>query len=164
MNTKKKLVVLTMVVMMLVTAVGYAAWSDSLVALGTAKTATFDVYFKEASCNGQMDPVMGLGTDDVCFTVNGIVPGETRTVYLTIKNNGTLDAKLTDLVSTRQPLGPYDAINFIMVRSSAETIPAGGTGVLEVSFTINDAYDDFDDGQPIVYSDTFRIKVTYAQP
>lgn len=102
MNGKRKLVVVVLFLMMMVTAVAYAAWSDTIDVHGTVDTGDFDVHW--------VDPVVsktatGVGgdaegrvtathsTDDhYTIVVENAKPGEVYTVQLKAENKGSLEA------------------------------------------------------------------------
>ena len=116
MKNMKKLAVISLVVMMMVTAVGYAAFSDDLTVKGTASNAKFDVQFTEATDGEYIDllvntaakgPGHGNGPKDpkepkepkdnpdvISVKVTNLIPGQQATATGKIKNFGTVYAYL----------------------------------------------------------------------
>lgn len=105
MKNKRNLVVISLVVMMMITAVGYAAFSDSLDAIGTATNASFDVqyvYANPADYNADVASVVigqqngDVGDDgkydNLSVAISNIVPGKEYKVKFGIRNNGSVTA------------------------------------------------------------------------
>ncbi len=104
MNTKRNLIVLSLVVMMLITAVGYASFGDTLVIAGNVSTASFDVQITDASIVGVGSP-NGVATrsivkqgndiaDKLTITITDALPGEEYDFVVQVHNFGTSPAKI----------------------------------------------------------------------
>jgi hypothetical protein len=157
MNNKKKLAVISLVVMMMITAVGYAAFSDSLDLQGTATNASFDVQFVYAD---QADysanvarVVIGQQTNDgddgkydsLSVAISNIVPGEKYTVKFGVKNNGSVPAYFNGF-----SLDPVDAYNTKMAENyiqqvlqdvSTAVVDPGETEYITYEFGLKDTVD-----------------------
>lgn len=100
---KKSYLLIVLVIMLIAIAVGYAAFSQSLKISGTAKAVgEWDVHFETAEINDQSTDdqktcTATVNTDKTEVTVNVQLsyPGDGHTITTTIKNNGTIPAKLT---------------------------------------------------------------------
>lgn len=100
---KKSYLLIVLVIMLIAIAVGYAAFSQSLKITGTAKAVgEWDVHFETAKINDQSTEdakvcSATVNTDKTEVTVNVQLsyPGDGHTITTTIKNNGTIPAKLT---------------------------------------------------------------------
>lgn len=119
-KTKKKYLIILLVVLLLGLAVGYAAFSDTLLITGTASAGgTFDVKFIEYSLTNSQgidttnSTVVASNDDDtLTVTVAGLsYPGAGTTVHTKIKNVGSIPAKVKSVTAT----------------------PASGTGALDTS-------------------------------
>lgn len=136
-KSKMNYAIIALVVVLLAIAIGYAAFSATLIVNGTATgTGTWDVHFKSAALkdsSGNTDSKHGsvVLTDakTVTATVNLAYPGDAVVLEVVVENSGNIPAKLTsfdidgvtlddpDLEVTQAESGPTDD----------ETLAAGGT-------------------------------------
>lgn len=144
-KTKRNYVVIALVIILLTLAIGYAAFSDTLTISGTANAkGTFDMSFESASID--LDTAKGIDKTNSSAKVNAsdsnkldvvikdlAYPGAGASVTAVIKNNGTVDAKLTGLNFT----GNNDTdieISYPTDLVEGEIVPAKGT--CTVTFTV----------------------------
>jgi hypothetical protein len=105
MNMNKKIAILALVAIMMVTAVGYAAFSDRLAVNGTVSSSDFDVRFVPINnaanvvvyINGQSVSPLGDEVnvaDHLDIGITGLIPGTEYPVYVAVKNFGSTPAVL----------------------------------------------------------------------
>lgn len=99
---KKNYLLIVLVIMLIAIAVGYAAFTQSLTITGTAKAVgEWKVHFTSATINDQTTDdqktcTASLNADGTAATVSVQLsyPGDGHTITTTIKNEGTIPAKL----------------------------------------------------------------------
>lgn len=95
-RNKRSYIIIALIVVLLLSAVGYAAFQANLTITGTATgTATWDVHFKSTSTGGDSAPVISTDGKSITFTSTLGFPGDAQELTAVIENSGTLDAKLT---------------------------------------------------------------------
>ena len=97
---RSKFLALALIVSLMVMGVGYAKWSDTLVAVGTVKTGTLDVGFVKQNYHdndGIIDVKVNtyVQDDKATVTVENMYPGSEAEFQLELKNYGSLPAKTT---------------------------------------------------------------------
>ena len=93
-RNKRSYIIIALIVVLLLSAVGYAAFQANLNITGTATgTATWDVHFKNTSTGGA-EAISNDG-HTLTFTSNLSFPGDAQEITAVIENSGTLNAKLT---------------------------------------------------------------------
>ena len=111
MKNRKRIVVAFLCVAMLLLAVGYAAFTDTLTIIGNivadmkqaeinydANVYFADVKFLTSSSSGDktQDTVSGAGTDDATFAIHSLaVLGESADVQFTIQNDSNVPVNVT---------------------------------------------------------------------
>lgn len=109
MKDSKSLVIGILCAVICVMAVAYAGFTTNLTINGTGTvTSTWDVQITAVSCSatkaagGQdlTNPIGSTGTDGLSasFSISLVQPGDTAYCDVTVKNNGTLPAKLNTTV------------------------------------------------------------------
>lgn len=172
MKNMKKLAVISLVVMMMVTAVGYAAWSDSVTAVGTVVSGTFGVKFDKADSQATQGVSYTHNDDKATFTVGNVIPGEQRLVRLAVKNEGSVPAYLnpTDLIIL--PTLDWDNVwlQFKVDASSALYLApagqAGDHGYLDITFEMDPKKPlvvNAIDGMMTPFSDEWSVTANYSQ-
>ncbi len=187
MNSKRKLAVVSLVVMMMVTAVGYAYFSDSLLINGTANNAKFDVQFKEyanglsaayESENRLLEAAaMTMGwpggpggggwpggnnnPDVIDVKVTNLVPGESCSLTGTLINKGTVHAYNED--DDWLFLGAEPSNYKVDLVLPDVLDPNGGEGAFTLTVTMNSDIDDFDGVDTGDYEENFKIQFAYRQ-
>ena len=130
--------IIVLVVLLLALAVGYAAFTTTLTITGTATGhTTWEVKFTNAQlldAEGNADTAHGTVTfDDTTVTATGITlayPGDAVNLRVTIKNNGSLKAKLTgyQITETNGTNGADITVTpAVASGQNGEIINAGGT-------------------------------------
>ncbi len=185
MKNKRKLAVISLVVMMMVTAVGYAAFSDSLKVEGTASNAKFDVQFVEPNVSGEYVSVLanskslvggghggpggpGGGYNDpydkgdtVHVTVSNLIPGETATATGHIKNLGSVYAYLQGAASITK-----NTQNYTMTLQLPEVLgytSADNTGEYFLTVTMKSSIEEKDGVDAGKYTDECDFVFSYQQ-
>ena len=104
-KSKKNYAVIVLIVLLLAIAIGYAAFSQTLIITGTATgTATWDVHFKSATLkdsSGATDTEHGTVSFDATTVTANITlkyPGDGVVLDAVIENSGTVPAKLTNVI------------------------------------------------------------------
>lgn len=177
MKNKRKLAVISLVVMMMVTAVGYAAFSDTLTVYGGAASATFDVQFKNPIAeNSTSDLTFDVAEasasrgrtqnpgDTLLFGFANVVPGKVYTATATIENHGSINAIL-DRVTLD------DAAQYFDVSFDAPTLLApwrqdGYAKTLTVTLKLKDEYSNQPEGVSLPFVDwpyTIKATINYTQ-
>lgn len=139
---KKNYLVILLIVFLLALAVGYAAFSDTLLIDGTASAnGTFDMQFDSCTVTGKVGVTTATGVisedkDTLTVTVTDLAyPGAGAQFDVVIKNVGTIPAKIKAVTptnitgSTNIKISGLDAID-----ESHDSIPANGT--CNLSFTV----------------------------
>lgn len=89
------------VILILAIGVSYAYFSSTLYISGTAKLiGNFEVLFTDVSISNQTELESVLISDtgnSFTFNVRLALPGDSDTIYYTIKNNGTMDVTIDEL-------------------------------------------------------------------
>lgn len=178
-SKKKNYIAIVLIVLLLALAVGYAAFSQTLTITGnaTAKAGTWDVKFTNASATASIvdgtaaNSAVVTNDQTVTVTVNLATPGDGSNVTATIKNNGTVDAKLTgfnvssaNLTKVSDTVYQTDAIKLTL-----PTVTADGTDVIAAgsskTFTFSVEWDSSVDEATVGAGQTasFDITFTYQQ-
>lgn len=178
-SNKKNYIAIVLIVLLLALAVGYAAFSQTLTITGTAtaKAGTWDVKFTNA--NATQSIVDGTAansavvTNDktVTVTVNLATPGDGSNVTATIKNNGTVDAKLTgfnvssaNLAKVSDTVYQTDAIKLTLptvTQDGTDVIAAGSSKTFAFSVEWDSSVNEATVGTGQTAS--FDITFTYEQ-
>lgn len=161
---RKNALIVALVAVVLFMSLGYAAFASSLQINGTAKTTgSWDVKFTAldktlSSGATEVVPSSFTGTT-VLFNVELHAPGDSAVYVATIKNNGTISAKLSSIVAPN--LDGTDPIKYSMSGISTNDVLApGATRVV----TITVQYDQ-NITQPTenVYSKDLAITFNFEQ-
>ena len=105
-NRGRNIVIGTLLAAVAIMAVGYAALAQTLTINGTAEIgATWDVRITEISNGTATNGASNASTPrytatSATFSTNLTVPGSKMVYTITVRNNGTLNARLTDLTKT----------------------------------------------------------------
>ena len=184
MKNKRKLAVISLVVMMMVTAVGYASFSDNLKIDGYAENAKFDVQWVEQTKEGvyQSKVKVGLselsaaGTesldwwkpdpkpvddpDTLCVSVGNLIPGESVTVTGALVNKGTVHAYSE---------GKWEYIggapnNYDVELTLPKVLnPHNGTGTYSLKVTMKSGISVSEGADPKDFDENFDIQLAYHQ-
>ena len=124
---EKNFIIMWICMIIMTIGVSYAYFSSSLYIYGIATLdGTFDIKFSEASIVNQSElETINISDSgiELSFNVKLALPGESDTIEYTIKNNGTIDAVLDELVVTSET----DTDVTFNCSSIAGDLPSGGT-------------------------------------
>lgn len=141
----KSSLIMVLLAVVFVMAIGYAAFSQNLNITGNAQiTSSWDVHIEEISVASEQNQGKNIGATvsedklSVNFQAELVVPESSVTYNITVKNGGTIDAKL-------------DSINFDDSQNEAiqfsyngiqlnDTIESGSTQTFTVTVTFNPSY------------------------
>jgi len=151
----------TVVVIM---AVAYAAFSTTLTINGTASiSSTWEVGFEQESSSCSDGSVVSVTGTLATLAVELESPGDSVTCTLTVKNTGTLDAKLESIVVTPSGNAPITFTTSPAVGADLSTRPVlaktNGTETITVTATYNANVES----QPESVQNTVLVKVNYVQ-
>ena len=147
MNTKRNLFIISLVVMMLITAVGYAAFSDTLTVNGSVGTASFNVQFYDVSTvqtgakNGTIAAALDVDEwsgekDKLTITLSNAKPNEVYTAVVRIRNIGASPATFDLLAYQALDLNPNTCS--VVITPGTDPIPAGGLATFNITLTMKD--------------------------
>ena len=160
---KKKIVIITLSVLVLIMVIGYSVFSTNLKINGTANIAsTWKVVFtkiEEVSKSSGVtvtDTPIASGTS-VTFNVDFKLPGDEIIYKVTVANQGTLDAIIQNIASSE--LGS-DAIKFKIDGIKIGDKLAKST---TTTFNITISYDSSITSQPSLTDNKLTLDVTYVQ-
>ncbi len=160
---KKKIVIITLSLLVLIMVIGYSVFSTNLKINGTANIAsTWKVVFtkiEEVSKSSGVtvtDTPIASGTS-VTFNVDFKLPGDEIIYKVTVANQGTLDAIIQNIASSE--LGS-DAIKFKIDGIKIGDKLAKGT---TTTFNITISYDSSITSQPSLTDNKLTLDVTYVQ-
>ena len=105
-KSKKTNVLAILIVLLLVLAVAYAAFNQTLIISGTATAhGSWDIHFENASITPEDGNTAVIGktegasvNDKLTVTASLSYPGDKATVSVDIANDGSVDAKLTEFL------------------------------------------------------------------
>ncbi len=160
---KKKIVIITLSLLVLIMVIGYSVFSTNLKINGTANIAsTWKVVFtkiEEVSKSSGVtvtDTPIASGTS-VTFNVDFKLPGDEIIYKVTVANQGTLDAIIQNIASSE--LGS-DAIKFKIDGIKIGDKLAKST---TTTFNITISYDSSITSQPSLTDNKLTLDVTYVQ-
>lgn len=95
-RNKRSYIIIALIVVLLLSAVGYAAFQANLTITGTATgSAKWDVHFTSASTGGDSTPTISTDGKTLTFTSTLGFPGDAQEITAVIENSSTMAAKLT---------------------------------------------------------------------
>lgn len=141
----KSSLIMVLLAVVFVMAVGYAAFSQQLTINGSAQiTSTWDVHIEEISVASEQNQGKNISATvaqdklSVSFQTELVVPASSVTYNITVKNGGTIDAKLDSLVfndSNNEAIKySYSGINL------DDVIESGESQTFTVTVSFNDQY------------------------
>lgn len=141
----KSSLIMILLAVVLVMAIGYAAFSQQLTINGTAQiSSSWDVHIEDIALNHvtldgkNVNASVGENNLSATFQAELVSPGSSVTYDVTVKNGGTLDAKLESIVFT-------GTNNDAIVASYAgiaqnDIIKDGETQTFTITVKYNDSY------------------------
>ena len=138
----KNILIGGLLAIVLVMAVGYAAFATQLNISGSANvTSTWDVHIKSITAGTPVgtavskSATVGESKLTANFETDLVAPGDSLTYTVTVENGGTLDAKLSELTFTP---GSSAAITYSSAGiAKDDVIAAGATKAFTVTVTYN---------------------------
>ena len=165
-NRGRNIVIGTLLAAVAIMAVGYAALAQTLTINGTAEIgATWDVRITAISpgtpTNGATNASSPtFNATSAKFSTNLTVPGSKMVYTIKVRNNGTLNARLTDLTtnpSTTASSGIYYKVTG--VTENTTTIAPGGTNTV----TVEVGWNASDTTMPTTKTVPLTVSLTYTQ-
>lgn len=165
-NRGRNIVIGTLLAAVAIMAVGYAALAQTLTINGTAEIgATWDVRITGISNGTATNGASNASTPrytatSATFSTNLTVPGSKMVYTITVKNNGTLNARLTDL--TKTPSTPASTGIYYKVTGVTEnttTIAPGATNTI----TVEVGWNASDTTMPTTKTVPLTVNLTYTQ-
>lgn len=168
-KSKKNIILIVLIVLILGMAVGYAAFSQTLTINGTAKiSSTWDIHINsitEGTMVGATSksgyPKVETDTITATFDVDLEYPGATATYVIEVHNNGTVDAKLDTIggnlatANTAEPTG----VTFQCDAVAGDKLVAGATKTYNVTAT----WAAGDTSIPVTLTKNVSITLNYVQ-
>lgn len=160
---KKKGALITLFISLLIMVIGYAAFSTNIVINGTANIAsTWQVVFtniEEVSKSSGVTVITAptISETNATFNVDLETPGDEIEYKITVENQGTLDAIVTNITATE--LGS-DAIKFKLTDIKEGDILEKQTST---TFSIIISYDNNVTSQPALTDNELVININYTQ-
>ena len=146
-TNKKTSIIIILIVLLLALAIGYAAFSATLVINGTAVgTGSWDVHFKQAGRFLQADgstldathsgtASLNATSDTMTVSVNLAYPGDGVLLEAIVENSGTIPAKLTSFT-----VSPTNDADFEVIQAAggplANEVLAANGGTCTATFLI----------------------------
>lgn len=160
----KSSIIMVLLAVVFVMAIGYAAFSQQLTINGTASIdSSWDVHIEDIAVNGttldgkNVSATVGEDKLSASFQAELVSPGSSVTYDVTVKNGGTLDAKLDSIVFTDSN---NDAIQYSYSGiSQNDVIDAGRTQTFTITVKFNDAYTTM----PESTTSSVTMNLTYVQ-
>lgn len=163
-DTKKSAIIVFLLAIVLIMTIGYAAFMQTLTINGTATIdSTWDVYIESIAVNnenlGAKSNSAEVGVDSLTanFDVSLTTPGSSVTYDITVKNNGSINAKLDSIsfsdLGNDAIIFSYDGI------TEGSTINSGDSQKFTLTITFNDSYETM----PENITDKLTMYLTYVQ-
>lgn len=173
-KSKKTNVLAILIVLLLVLAVAYAAFNQTLIISGTATAhGSWDIHFENASITPEDGNTAVIGktegasvNDKLTVTASLSYPGDKATVSVDIANDGSVDAKLTKFLV--EGTGFSSDGNVYTNGVIKVTVPAMLTGELLASegtktFTFDIEWDSTKTDTSVAQEAEFTITFDYEQ-
>ena len=146
----KSSIIMILLAVVFVMAAGYAAFSQQLTINGSAEISSkWDVHIEDISVNSEtldgknISASVGDNTLSATFQAELVSPGSAVTYNVTVRNGGTLNAKLDSLTFTDSN---NDAIQYSYVGiSQNDVIDSGESQTFTITVKFNDQYTQMPD-------------------
>lgn len=163
-DVHKSSVIMVLLAIVLIMAIGYAAFAQKLTINGSAEISSkWDVHIEDIAVNnttlGAQNDSTSVGDNKLSATFNANLntPGSSVTYDVTVRNGGTLNAKLDSLVFTDSNndaiIYRYDEI------SEGDVITAGDSQKFTVTVQFNSSYTTM----PASKTSSLTMNLTYVQ-
>lgn len=173
MKDKKNILICALLLTIMVMAVGYAAFRQTLNIDGTATIAgewQVEITGVTPSVTGTAQDMAYDETDNpngtrftattATFDAKLMKPGDSITYTITVKNNGSIDAKLSTITLTPQADGSDAIIYEVVSQPAADSVLAAGEST---TVQIRITYDADTEEIPEVTTKTFTGVLEYVQ-
>lgn len=163
-DSHKTSLILILLAVVVVMAVGYAAFAQQLNITGTAEiTSTWDVHIEEISVASELNQGKNISATvasdklSVNFQAELVIPSSSVTYNVTVKNSGTIDAKLDSLLFDNSQ---NEAIKYSYSGIALnDVIESGETQTFTVTVTFDENYTK----DPEVKTGTLTMTLGYVQ-
>lgn len=160
----KSSMIMVLLAVVLIMAIGYAAFAQQLTINGSAEiNSTWDVHIEDIAVNNTTLGAENVSTSvgdnhlSATFNANLTTPGSSVTYDVTVKNGGTLNAKLDSIVFTDSN---NDAILYSYSDiSKGDVINAGATQTFTITVEFNNSYTTM----PESTNSSVTMNLTYVQ-
>ena len=166
MKDKKNVLICALLLTIMVMAVGYAAFRQTLTIDGTA-TIAGEWQVEITGITSELEGTAKNKTDTPTFTtttatfdVELVKPGDSATYTITVTNNGSIDAKLNSITLTPQEDGS-SAITYEVVKEPAKDSVLAVDGTHEVIIKVT--YDEDTEEIPEVTTKKITGVLEYVQ-
>ena len=159
---KNNIIIGSLLAVVLLMAVGYAAFSSVLNISGTGSiSSSWNIKITNVEVSNTVgDASDGVGTifEDLTATINSnlVSPGDSITYDVTVRNDGSLDAVLTN-INLSESTNPAISFSTSNLEAGAE-LKTGEEAILKVTITYNDVT-----SQPENTSANLNVTLTYEQ-
>ena len=159
---KNNIIIGSLLAVVLLMAVGYAAFSSVLNISGTGSiTSSWNIKITNVEVSNTVgDASDGEGTtfEDLTATINSnlVSPGDSITYDVTVRNDGSLDAVLTN-INLSESTNPAISFSTSNLEAGAE-LKTGEEAILKVTITYNNVTE-----QPENTSANLNVTLTYEQ-
>lgn len=163
-DSHKTSLILILLAVVVVMAVGYAAFAQQLNITGTAQiNSTWDVHIEEISVASELNQGKNISATvasdklSVNFQAELVIPSSSVTYNVTVKNSGTIDAKLDSLLFDNSQ---NEAIKYSYSGIALnDVIESGETQTFTVTVTFDENYTK----DPEVKTGTLTMTLGYVQ-
>ena len=163
-ETHKTSLILILVAVVFVMGIGFAAFSQNLNITGTATIdSTWDVHIEHIEVANELNQgkhiSTSVGTDKLSadFSASLMIPSSSVTYNVTVKNNGSLDAKLDSLTFDTSA---NDAIDYSYSNIALNDVITHGN---TQTFTVTVAFDENYTVDPVNKTGTLKMVLGYTQ-
>ena len=163
-DIRKSSVILVLLAVVLIMAIGYAAFAQQLTINGSAEiTSKWDVHIEDIAVASELldgknvSATVGENNLSATFSAELVSPGSGVTYNVTVRNSGTLDAKLDSITFTSSN---NDAIQYSYAGiNENDVIDAGAAQTFTVTVKFNDKYTT----SPTNTTSTVTMNLSYVQ-
>ena len=163
-DTHKSTIIMILLALVLLMAIRYAAFAQRLNINGSTQiSSSWDVHIEDISVNSELqngqniNASVGENNLSATFEAELIEPGSSVTYDITVRNAGTLDAKLDSIVFTNSN---NEAIQYSYAGiSESDVIEAGQTQTFTITVKFNESYTTTPDNK----TSSVTMNLTYVQ-
>lgn len=141
----KSSLIMVLLAVVLVMAIGYAAFSQQLTITGTSTiTSKWDVHIEDIAVNSEtldgknLSATVGSDKLSATFQAELVSPGSSVTYNVTVKNDGNLDAKL-DTITFNDSNNEAIQYSYSGIAQN-DVLEAGGESTFTITVKFNNSY------------------------